>query len=310
MLFRSWTPELKKDHLGSVKMTVDVNGTAQAWNDYYPYGMSMGGNRHVVASADSRYNFTGKERDVETGYDWFSPGRYYDSWAARWCTPDPLTSLHPDYTPYAYCYNNPISYIDPMGMDSSYYNSNNQYVYVNDAGKETVYESEAAAHQAWGEAYLENNGDVIYDNNSIIGKFNNSFKEALNKWATEDNIVDISNDKSGSVETLLNAKYSVERIASKGGGVVLPIIGIIEAGGNVVGNLLQGFTRHGLNQAISREGVGVSPQAILDALRNPITVEVGSGTKTLVGRDAIVVMNQAGQVITTWARNSNGIRIK
>jgi len=122
MLFRSWTPELKKDHLGSVKMTVDVNGTAQAWNDYYPYGMSMGGNRHVVASADPRYNFTGKERDVETatttsqGLDYFG-ARYYDSWRGQWLQVDPLTNKYPGMSPFNYCGNNPVIFIDPNGME-------------------------------------------------------------------------------------------------------------------------------------------------------------------------------------------------
>jgi hypothetical protein len=33
---------------------------------------------------------------------------------------------------------------------------------------------------------------------------------------------------------------------------------------------INGYTRHGLNQAISRDGVGVSPSAILDAVKIPL----------------------------------------
>lgn len=72
---------------------------------------------------------------------------------------------------------------------------------------------------------------------------------------------------------------------------------------------LTGYTRHGLNQAISREGVGVSPRAILDALRNPIRIipQAGNTTKYL-GQDAAVVLNGEGRVVTTFPRSSSGVR--
>ena len=39
-----------------------------------------------------------------------------------------------------------------------------------------------------------------------------------------------------------------------------------------VANAITGYTKHGLNQAIGRNGVGVKPSAILDAVRNPVNV--------------------------------------
>jgi hypothetical protein len=33
-----------------------------------------------------------------------------------------------------------------------------------------------------------------------------------------------------------------------------------------------------------------------------------NGTFKYVGKDAVVVLNQEGKVVTTWARNSNGWR--
>ena len=39
-----------------------------------------------------------------------------------------------------------------------------------------------------------------------------------------------------------------------------------------VAGKISGYTHHGLNQAISRDGVGVRPSAILDTMRNPINV--------------------------------------
>jgi hypothetical protein len=72
---------------------------------------------------------------------------------------------------------------------------------------------------------------------------------------------------------------------------------------------ITGYTKHGLNQAISREGVGVSPKAILDAVRNPTKVvqQAGGATK-LVGKDATVILNSEGKIITTYPRSSQGFR--
>jgi hypothetical protein len=81
-------------------------------------------------------------------------------------------------------------------------------------------------------------------------------------------------------------------------------------GSGVVGGQITGYTRHGINQVISRNGVGVSPRAILDAVKNPIKVVAQSGGRVkYIGKDATVILNRAGKVITAWARESAGRRI-
>ena len=104
-----------KDHLGNIKMTVNSSGTVIGYNDYYPFGKIMPGNRSLDnASADNRYKFTSKERDTETGYDYFG-ARYYDSFIGRWLQVDPLADKYQGWSPYNYCGNNPICIIDPNG---------------------------------------------------------------------------------------------------------------------------------------------------------------------------------------------------
>lgn len=72
---------------------------------------------------------------------------------------------------------------------------------------------------------------------------------------------------------------------------------------------ITGYTRHGLNQAISRDGVGVSPVAILEAVRNPLKViQQISGTIRFQGPTATVILNQEGKVVSTWARSSEAWR--
>ncbi len=73
---------------------------------------------------------------------------------------------------------------------------------------------------------------------------------------------------------------------------------------------ITGYTKHGIDSAISHDGVGVSPRAILDAVKNPIKVlEQGGGRLKMIGKDATVVLNSARKVVTTWARNAAGYRI-
>lgn len=70
---------------------------------------------------DAAPQFTGKERDTETGLDYFG-ARYYGSNMGRFMTPDPLmASAHvanpQTWNRYTYTLNNPLRFVDPDGMD-------------------------------------------------------------------------------------------------------------------------------------------------------------------------------------------------
>jgi RHS repeat-associated protein len=102
-----------KDHLGSIKMTVDTTGTVVGYDDYYPYGLVMTG-RSSTSSADGRYKFVSNERDASTGLDYFGK-RYYDPWRGGWDQVDPWIDKYPGYSPYNYTLNNPLRLIDLKG---------------------------------------------------------------------------------------------------------------------------------------------------------------------------------------------------
>ena len=70
---------------------------------------------------------------------------------------------------------------------------------------------------------------------------------------------------------------------------------------------ISGYTKHGLNQAISRDGVGVKPSAILDAIKNPVEVieridNLGRLSTQYRGANSTVVLNAAGKVVSCWAK--------
>lgn len=104
-----------KDHLGSIRMTLDENSNIVSAQDYYPYGEIL--RQYTLGSgANDKYKFTEKERDTETNYDYFG-ARYYDSELARWTTIDPLADKYPGWSPYNYTLNNPLRFIDPDGTE-------------------------------------------------------------------------------------------------------------------------------------------------------------------------------------------------
>ena len=102
------------DHLGSASWITDDQGEAVQYVHYMPYGelwVTQQSN-----SYDERFKFTGKERDAETGYDYFG-ARYYLSLLGIWLSPDPLLDESPNISSYAFCGWNPINRSDPDGRD-------------------------------------------------------------------------------------------------------------------------------------------------------------------------------------------------
>ncbi len=126
-----------KDHLGSVRMTVDAAGARQSWNDYYPYGLLMDSRNGVYGDTDPRYKFTSKERDVETQYDYFG-ARYYDSRIGRWLSVDPMGDEFLGWSPYTYCASDPLNVFDPNGK-GYYYKRDGTYLGTDGRDDDYVY---------------------------------------------------------------------------------------------------------------------------------------------------------------------------
>ncbi|HEU0228235.1 MAG TPA: RHS repeat-associated core domain-containing protein, partial [Arachidicoccus soli] len=103
-----------KDHLGSIRVVVNETGNIVNSDDYDPWGMILNGRSTIVAYNNAKYKFIGKERDKETGYDYFG-ARYYDSRIGRWMQVEPLYKKHLEWNPYNYVLDNPLSLIDPDG---------------------------------------------------------------------------------------------------------------------------------------------------------------------------------------------------
>ena len=103
----------EKDHLGLTRLLTRVDATVLQTYDYMPFGEEYSG------SSVTTYKFTGKQRDAESGLDYFG-ARHYSSLLGRFVSVDPSRVSVQLFNPqswnrYSYALNDPLVYVDPNG---------------------------------------------------------------------------------------------------------------------------------------------------------------------------------------------------
>lgn len=128
------------DPLGTRRAQTDYAGVLEQTCSSLPFGDALAcipSSTNSSPNAGSlqyptEHHFTGKERDTESGNDYFKY-RYYASSMGRWLSPDPAGMMAADLDDpqslnrYAYVQNNPLSFTDPLGLDCAYLNSSGGY---------------------------------------------------------------------------------------------------------------------------------------------------------------------------------------
>ena len=104
------------DHLGSASWITDMSGQPVQHLQYMPFGGDYLDQQDPNTDYSERFRFTGKERDAETGYDYFG-ARYYSSSLGIWLSVDPMSDKYPSLSPYVYCADNPMRLVDPKGEE-------------------------------------------------------------------------------------------------------------------------------------------------------------------------------------------------
>jgi len=140
----SGTSYLTADHLGSPRVITDASGGVKARHDYHAFGEEIGlkGGRNSdplkYVTDTVRQKFTSKERDTETGLDYFS-ARYYSSPQGRFTSADPFSIIQMRQSArddeqtnsafnqfigdprrwhrFAYAINSPLVFTDKTGLD-------------------------------------------------------------------------------------------------------------------------------------------------------------------------------------------------
>ena len=125
------------DHLGSIRAVTDASGNVLHTYDYYPYGEDIAesasavslsaqecssgtlssepenGSSSTAGASLQPYRFNGKESQEFAGLPYLDYGaRYYHPLSSRWTTMDPMAEKYYSVSPYAFCSNNPVNFVD------------------------------------------------------------------------------------------------------------------------------------------------------------------------------------------------------
>ena len=122
-----------QDHLGSNRVIAKADGSVAQTNHYYPFGMTFA---EGVQLSNQPYKYNSKELDSERGLNLYDySARQMDATLGRFTTIDPLSEKYYSVSPYAYCLNNPIKFIDPTGkLASPIYNEKGKLLGTDDEG--------------------------------------------------------------------------------------------------------------------------------------------------------------------------------
>ena len=110
-----------KNHQNSVLALANEDGNIAESYEYNAWGRVMffdqNGNKinNQQSTIGNRYLFQGREYDSETGLYNFR-ARWYMPEIGRWISKDPI-GISGGLNLYIFCENNPISFIDPLGLD-------------------------------------------------------------------------------------------------------------------------------------------------------------------------------------------------
>ena len=198
-----------RDHLGSVRAVIDGDtGTVIETNDYYPFGKRIPVTNSVAepveattqsATSPDRWLFSGKESQsfLYANIPLLDFGaRMYNPAIARWTTADPLSEKYYGISPYVYCLGNPISIIDPNGMD----------IWTMDEKGNVVWVKESDDHRLY---YMNNDGLLSDDYVSVSDR---SILDDLTK--TEAKVDGGAKVSSHTSKTGINDIFKVFKFAS------------------------------------------------------------------------------------------------
>lgn len=108
-----------RDHLGNVRVVTDRDGNIEQSNHYYPFGATFGESTNPNLQW---FKYNGKELDTMYGLNLYDySARAHDPLLGRFTTQDPLQEKCYEMSPYVYCVNSPVMYIDPDGKFISDY---------------------------------------------------------------------------------------------------------------------------------------------------------------------------------------------
>lgn len=126
-----------QDHQGNNRVVVNQDGTVEQITHYYPFGGWFGESTNPT---HQNFKYGGKELDLTAGlntYDFSARTQRPD--LGVFTTMDPLCEKYYDCSPYAYCMNNPMRFIDPTGKDVWELKPDGTVTWIEESEKHTMY---------------------------------------------------------------------------------------------------------------------------------------------------------------------------
>ncbi|MBQ7211363.1 MAG: hypothetical protein IJS19_01625 [Muribaculaceae bacterium] len=163
-----------RDRLGSTRVVINAQGVPLQAFDYYPSGIPVETyNTNNTYAATNRLH-TGKEFHAFDGLSWHdNAARFHDTLFPRFTTVDPLAERAPDVSPYVYCGDNPLRFIDPSGMIER--DKNGKIIFSNSGKSKFIYLNEvnnsyASGYSKSGTISTDKGRDItVIDNRSFSG---------------------------------------------------------------------------------------------------------------------------------------------
>jgi RHS repeat-associated protein len=306
------------DHLSGSNVVFNTNSGVEEYTNYYPFGDIRSEQNNGVFSEQRK--FSGHEYDIDSALSYMD-ARYYDPAIGRFLNqdlaflaigdPSHLKSITQqdlavylsdpqNINSYSYVRNNPIRYTDPTGQFSfnplGFLSYNTQVAIGNWANN--AYANNAVARYALDHPYQAGAVSGIAGGALVAGGV------VAAGGSITCGILCGSTAATIATTTSSTAATQVDRGQRA-------VSGALQVGdrfgklGTVIENSpesITGFTRgHGIDQAISN---GVSPQVLLETMSNPLAVLQQSGnTRLFLSQQAVVVLNKAGLVVTTYGSN-------
>ena len=250
------------DHLGNNRIVVSTNSHSEQSTHYYPFGGIMGD--ISTAPARQRYKFGGKEYDHTHGLDWFDfEARPYDPAIMQFTSIDPLCEKYYHLSPYAYCANNPVRYIDPTGMYINIF-------YTDALGQQKSFRYERGMQSPVDDAFV--NMAITSLNTLYEIEFAIPVMDALMNSKYNYDIVNNRSD-GGSNTSQFSYSHNTSRYGIGGGEVRIPMLLNTELNlGSYTGSL-----GHELFHGYQREA-GINPESINAEVDAYLFKQMVSGT--------------------------------